>query len=124
MISEPNCRFIELLPEATLRIGIALENTTLTRAAYSVLVSEEALRIGHNKNWLNADSRIDMPLSKAQTLFGRKMEDLDEDSINMIQHAGLDFAARIDGILQGFLDPKMPCKYYSNLHLLLITILI
>jgi hypothetical protein len=100
MTAEPNCAIMELLPEASLRIGMALENHTITRSAYSVLVSETAMRVA-------ARTEASSEVMKKQTRFMRQRDELDEDSINMIQHAGRDFFERIDKIMEEFVNKEM-----------------
>src|SRR6266536_6760 len=100
MTAEPNCAIMELLPEASLRIGIVLENHTITRAAYSVLVSDTAMRVASRTE---ASSEV----MKKHTRLMRPRDELDEDTINMIQHAGRDFFERIDQIMEGFVEKEM-----------------
>ncbi|KAH6696689.1 hypothetical protein BKA61DRAFT_583617 [Leptodontidium sp. MPI-SDFR-AT-0119] len=109
MIAEPNCKIFEILPEDCLRIGMLLQNEVVTRYAFTILVSEEAFRVGTarsdsaNANQPNAN----YPAGKQVTKFGRTRESLDEDTLNLIQHAGRNFHARIEQEVQFLLSPNM-----------------
>ncbi|KAE8447202.1 hypothetical protein EG329_011033 [Mollisiaceae sp. DMI_Dod_QoI] len=90
--ADPNCRILETLPEACFRI-----------------VSEEALRIGtehHLEEFLDLELKAS-GLLPGLTRFNRRKEFIDEDTLNIIQHAGRQFATRIDEVVANLLDPKM-----------------
>ena len=96
---------MEILPEATFKIGSMVEAQHLVRAAFSILVSEEALRVGEKKYFKELEFKYkDREFGKGLTRFGRVREDLDEDFLNIIQHAGRTFSARIETTLKGLLD--------------------
>ncbi|PBP15687.1 hypothetical protein BUE80_DR013582 [Diplocarpon rosae] len=105
LIAEPNCKIFEILPEDCLRIGILLENLAITRYAFTILVSEEALRVGTAKHGLDGAKEVNA--STKTTRFGRHRESLDEDMLNSIQHAGRNFHARIEQEVKTLLDPAM-----------------
>ncbi|KAH8755925.1 hypothetical protein BGZ57DRAFT_859686 [Hyaloscypha finlandica] len=108
-VAEPNCRFMEVLPEAALKLGMMLQNHTLTRAGFAVLVSEEALRVGAEKyvEDISIKNKSHKVNNKGLTRFGRACEDLDEDVSNLIQHAGRSFSARIELKLSKLLEKQM-----------------
>jgi hypothetical protein len=108
-VAEPNCRFMEVLPEAALKLGMMLQNHTLTRAGFAVLVSEEALRVGAEKyvEDISIKHKRHKVNNKGLTRFGRACEDLDEDVSNLIQHAGRSFSARIELKLSKLLEKQM-----------------
>lgn len=113
-IAEPNCQIIEVLPEATLRVGMMIENYELTRAAYAILVSEEAINCGSQlflkPEFYNPMLRLGTAANnKKFTRLGRIREAmvLDEDTVNLIQHAGQAFATRIEWVVKDLLDLKM-----------------
>jgi hypothetical protein len=98
---------MEVLPEATFKIGMMLECHDLARAGFAILVSEEALRVGENKYFKDVDFKYKgRQHSKNLTRFGRVREDLDEDFLNIIQHAARSFSARIEKTLGDLLDGK------------------
>jgi len=102
MLAEPNSRFIEILPEMSLNIGLGLKVPIITRAAFAVLVSEEALSIVSRRA-----SKFDA--DKAGTnQFLRVREDIDEDSLNSVQHAAHDFQDRISGVFDALVHEEMP----------------
>lgn len=96
-MTEPNNRFIEILPEAALRIGIVLENEYITKYAFSILVAEQALLLPESYRDF---SRVAKPCEQAfiardKSRLGRPLGDVDEDWTNLIQYAAHSFAARI-----------------------------
>ncbi|KAI6708786.1 hypothetical protein B2J93_4849 [Marssonina coronariae] len=105
LIAEPNCKIFEILPEDCLRIGMLLENLAITRYAFTILVSEEALRVGTAKS--GSDGAKESNASTKITRFGRNRESLDEDLLNSIQHAGRNFHARIEQEVKILLNPAM-----------------
>lgn len=112
LLAEPNTRFIEILPEATLRIGIMLENEFLTKFAFSILVSEEALRLGSGNFFRDYEMKSIVARKAAEnkknTRFGRPIEDIvDEDWTNIIQYAGQVFASRIHQQVTDLLHPDV-----------------
>ncbi|KUJ06396.1 uncharacterized protein LY89DRAFT_726581 [Mollisia scopiformis] len=107
--ADPNCRIIETLPEACIRIGMMLQSPRLVRTAFSVLVSEEALRIGTEQTWKD-DREIQQRVLNYRphmTRIGRVRESIDEDTLNTIQHAGQQFAGRVDAVVVKLYDPEM-----------------
>jgi hypothetical protein len=109
IVAEPNSRFMEILPEATLKLGMMLQSQALTRAGFAVLVSEEAVRVGAEKYFedIFINYKRDNQSSKGLTRFGRASEDLDEDVSNLIQHAGRSFSARIELKLGKLFEKEM-----------------
>ncbi|CZR64702.1 uncharacterized protein PAC_14601 [Phialocephala subalpina] len=107
--ADPNCRIIETCPEACLRMGMMLKSPRLVRTAFSVLVSEQALRIStyHHFPGYRDDEKKVRGYGAGMTRFYRHREFVDEDTLNTIQHAGETFAARIDAVASELLDPTM-----------------
>jgi hypothetical protein len=91
---------MEILPEATLKLGLAIRSHALTRAGFSILVSEEALRVGTGKFFedikFQHKPKNNASYSKGVARFGRAIEDVDEDVFNLIQHAGRSMSSRIE----------------------------
>ncbi|KAK0120408.1 hypothetical protein ONS96_010623 [Cadophora gregata f. sp. sojae] len=107
MIAEPNCKIFEILPEDCLRIGLLLQNEVATRYAFTILVSEEAFRIGTGRSAAANQPNTNYPAGKQVTKFGRARESLDEDTLNLIQHAGRNFHARIEQEMELLLSSNM-----------------
>jgi hypothetical protein len=102
---------MEILPEATLKMGLAIRSQVLTRAGFSILVSEEALRVGTGKFFeeikFQHKPKNNTSYSKGVTRFGRVMEDVDEDVFNLIQHAGRSMSSRIEKKLGELINRDM-----------------
>ena len=96
-----NCQFIEILPEATLKMGLGLETPLLARPAFAILVSEYALTtISREYGGALAD--------KVNTnQFGRAREDVGEDDLDAIQAAAYNFTAKIERSVKQLLDNNM-----------------
>ncbi|KAI9756903.1 MAG: hypothetical protein M4579_003657 [Chaenotheca gracillima] len=95
----PNTRFIEVLPEVCSRIAVGLQNYTLCRDAFSVLVGEEALMVvsrGHGRD-----------VGEGFAILGRKQEDLDEEFQTRVEYASKTFADRINAMFSALVDPNM-----------------
>ncbi|KAJ8060236.1 hypothetical protein OCU04_010580 [Sclerotinia nivalis] len=96
-----NIKFLEILPEASLNIGLGLKVPMITRAAFSILVSEEALNVASRTLCKSHDDR------RAAYKYVRPREELDEDLWNVIQHASQDFCDRIQKTIADLLDERM-----------------
>ncbi|XMA18193.1 hypothetical protein WAI453_010984 [Rhynchosporium graminicola] len=107
MIAEPNCKIFEILPEDCLRIGLMLQNEVATGYAFTILVSEEALRVGTVRSYPGNQPNANFAAGKQFTKFGRARESLDEDTLNLIQHAGRNFHARIEEQITNLMSPNM-----------------
>ncbi|KAH0556127.1 hypothetical protein GP486_005939 [Trichoglossum hirsutum] len=82
-----NVRFIEILPEVTLKIAEGLRNQMLCRDAFSVLVAEEAL----------ASVGRDVPGRLWKSRARRRREELDLDSfVTRVEYASKAFAERVN----------------------------
>lgn len=95
---------MEILPEVTLGMGMMLKNRTITRCAFAILVSEEALRLGLSTNQ-GPDSYTNF--GRKSTRFGRPCEDGDEDDMARIKYAGQAFQSRIVDTFEELVEPKM-----------------
>jgi hypothetical protein len=86
LFSPGNTTFIEVLPEEALQMGVALELSSITRAAFSILVNELAFEEAATGQ---------APLKAAAlTVFGRRRQDPGDDLSNIIQHAARALVAR------------------------------
>ncbi|PQE09896.1 hypothetical protein CJF31_00003788 [Rutstroemia sp. NJR-2017a BVV2] len=97
LLVENNIKFLEILPEASLNIGLGLKMPMITRASFAVLVSEGAFRL--------ACQSSDKPESGSRLV--RAQEELDEDLLNIVQHASQDFYDRIQETTTDLLDERM-----------------
>jgi hypothetical protein len=100
-MTEPNNKFIEILPEAAFQIGLYVNSTMIIELAFAVLVSEGAFLAA-------ARMEPDFQAGKNNTTqFGRPKEDLNEDELNRIEAASSDFQSRINGIASKLTEPAM-----------------
>ncbi|KAF5872733.1 uncharacterized protein Bfra_006096 [Botrytis fragariae] len=95
-----NIKFLEVLPEASINIGLGLRSPMITRAAFSILVSEEALNVA-SRTFCEGLGR------RAEYKYLRPREELDEDLWNVIQHASQDFCDRVQKIITDLVDERM-----------------
>ncbi|OAQ86823.1 hypothetical protein VFPBJ_00863 [Purpureocillium lilacinum] len=94
-----NIRFIEVLPEESLRIGFALENMQITQNAFRILVNELALQ--------EAASDGSKPASPRTTIFGRRTGDCTDEHSNLIQHAARTLVDRISTLKNELQSPDL-----------------
>ncbi|KDN70554.1 hypothetical protein CSUB01_01995 [Colletotrichum sublineola] len=91
IMSPNNTVFIEVLPEESLQIGVALKLDKITRSAFQILVNELALEEAAGPNGT--------PKAAAYTVFGRKRHDPGDDLNNLIQHAARAMVERVSGFV-------------------------
>jgi hypothetical protein len=92
-----NVRFIEILPEVTLKIAEGLRNQMLCRDAFSVLVGEEALAS------VGRDVSGGLWKSRAR----RRREELDLDSfVTRVEYASKAFAERVNATFTGLAEAE------------------
>lgn len=89
-----NQNFIQTNPEVAYRIGMGIRSPSLLKDAFSILVGERTLISVYGD--LNPD--ILSPL--VRSVHGRKLELLDDDERNRIDHAADSFVTRIRGNVQ------------------------
>ncbi|KZL88296.1 hypothetical protein CI238_01143 [Colletotrichum incanum] len=87
IMSHNNTVFLEVLPEESLQIGVALKLDQITRSAFRILVNELALEEAAGPNGT--------PKAAAYTVFGRKRHDPGDDLNNLIQHAARAMVERV-----------------------------
>ncbi|KAJ4507892.1 hypothetical protein HRR83_007571 [Exophiala dermatitidis] len=90
---ERNVNFIQSNPEVAYRIGMGIRSPILVQDAFSILVGEKALINVYGEH----DPKILSPLVKS--VQGRKLELLDDDERNRIDHAAAAFVIRIRGFV-------------------------
>lgn len=101
IMTEPNNKFIEILPEASFQIGLFLNSKMIIEPAFAVLVSEGAFVAA-------ARMHPDFELGKTNvTLLGRPKEDMNEDELNRIEAAANDFQSRIQAIASKLTEKTM-----------------
>ncbi|THV50320.1 hypothetical protein BGAL_0155g00060 [Botrytis galanthina] len=93
-------KFLEVLPEASINIGLGLKSPMITRAAFSILVSEEALNVASRTFYGGLGKR-------AEYKYLRPREELDEDLWNVIQHASQGFCDRVQKRITDLVDERM-----------------
>lgn len=93
-------KFLEVLPEASINIGLGLKSPMITRAAFSILVSEEALNVASRTFYGGLGKR-------AEYKYLRPREELDEDLWNVVQHASQDFCDRVQKRITDLVDERM-----------------
>ncbi|KAL2438316.1 hypothetical protein ABEF95_006589 [Exophiala dermatitidis] len=86
---ERNVNFIQNNPEVAYRIGMGIKSSILVQDAFSILVGERALINVYGEH----HPKILSPLVKS--VQGRKLELLDDDERNRIDHAAAAFVTRI-----------------------------
>lgn len=86
--SENNANFIQCNPEVAYEIGMGIESAELVRDAFSILVGERALLEAYGEY----NPKILNPL--LSTVHGRKVESLDDDERNRIDHAASSLVRR------------------------------
>ena len=86
-----NTRFVEVLPEETLRIGFNLKLPQITQSAFRILVNEMALEEAADPANRSEYDKI----AKCRTVFGRRKEDPGDDKSNAIQHAARALVERV-----------------------------
>ncbi|EXJ76793.1 uncharacterized protein A1O5_01301 [Cladophialophora psammophila CBS 110553] len=84
-----NSNFIQNNPEVAYRIGMAIRSTDLIKDSFSILVGERAL--------IEACGELNPEILtlRRQSVHGRKLELLDDDERNRIDHAASSFVKRI-----------------------------
>ncbi|OAA61398.1 hypothetical protein ISF_05477 [Cordyceps fumosorosea ARSEF 2679] len=94
-----NSKFLEILPEETIRIGGILENPQITRTAFRILVNELAF-----EQTASDEMKDGIDLTRV-TLFGRRKGDPGDEFSNLIQHAALAFVERKTRLLTELQSP-------------------
>lgn len=98
LVADPNTRFLEILPEAACKIGLQLESPIITRAAFAVLVGDEALSLVSRSRGKHIAEQ------NRRNVFGRRIEEYDEDLKTRIEYASRSFIESINGIFDDFLN--------------------
>jgi len=104
MLAPQNEIFIETLPEISFKMGFGLQNSIITRGAFGILVSEEALRRS------SFDACPDIPrglLDIDETRFLRTRENLDDGHMKLIEQAGEQLYDRVKHTWEELSGPKM-----------------
>jgi hypothetical protein len=110
MLAPQNEIFLETLPETSLKMGFGLQNSIITRGAFGILVSEEALRLS------SFDACPDIPrglLDIEETRFLRTREHLDDVHMKLIEWAAEQLYARVKHTWEDLAGPKM--RWLRNL---------
>jgi hypothetical protein len=110
LFASPNNNFIQCNPEVSYCIGLGIESEALTKDAFSVLVGEKAL-INVQRESQGAHS-VHMQTSAA----GRKLQTLDDDELNRIDHAANVFVQRIHSKFAELTGEDMVWLHRSRLY--------
>jgi len=113
LYTDGNANFIQSNPEVAYRMGLGIQGPDLVKDAFSILVGEKAL--------LDVSNEMNGPvLSPSETsIHGRKLESLDDDERNRIDHAASSLVRRVrkyfDGIV-GDMTWLTDSGEYAKLH--------
>lgn len=89
LLRYPNSNFIQSNPEVALRIGLGTHSEIITKDAFSILVGEKSLMNVFGETCPSILSPL------VQSVHGRKLELLDDDERNRIDHAAASLVRRI-----------------------------
>lgn len=98
-----NPRFVEVLPEETLRIGFNLKLPQITQSAFRILVNEMALEEAADPVNRSEYEKV----ANTRTVFGRWKEDPGDDKSNAIQHAARALVERVRAQRDMLLSPDL-----------------
>ena len=101
LFTAPNHNFIQCNPEICYRIGLDIQSEALLKDAFSILVGEKALINVHHEH--SAVRSLNIQTSVA----GRRLELLDDDDINRIDHAANIFMKRIQSTYEALIGQDM-----------------
>lgn len=101
LFTAPNHNFIQCNPEICYRIGLGIQSEALLKDAFSILVGEKALINVHHEH--SAVRSLNLQTSVA----GRRLELLDDDEINRIDHAANIFIKRIQSTYEALIGQDM-----------------
>lgn len=100
LLDTRNSNFVQANPEVTYRIGLGIKSEYLVQAAFSILAAERALAIANSPN-APATARL-------ASVHRTRVEHLDDDEKNRVDHAANQFLHRITRLFHGFVDEN-PC---------------
>lgn len=89
MYTHGNANFIQNNPEVAYRIGMGIRSIDLVKDAFSILVGERALLHVYGESYPSILSPL------VRTVHGRKLELLDDDERNRIDHAASSLVQRV-----------------------------
>ena len=101
LLNYPNSNFIQANPEVAYRMAMDTMSVAATKSAFSILVGEKALLNVFGE----ADSRVLARLE--QSIHGRKLQLLDDDERNRIDHAAASLVRRIRSKFDSLTDENM-----------------
>lgn len=96
-----NSRFIEVLPEESLKIGFALENAQITQCAFQILVTEMAIEEAATPGSEQSHDPTHV------TIFGRKKGDVGDELKNLVQHAARALVDRVSRVMARLLHANL-----------------
>ncbi|KAF9870304.1 hypothetical protein CkaCkLH20_12151 [Colletotrichum karsti] len=99
LMSPSNTVLVEVLPEESLQIGVALKLDDITQCAFRVLVNELAIEEAAAPNGI--------PKAAPYTVFGRRRHDPGDDLNNLIQHAARAMVERVTRSVRNLTSPTI-----------------
>ena len=108
LLSYPNCNFIQSNPEVALRIGLGTQSENITKDAFSILAGEKSL--------LNVFGELCPTVLSplVQSVHGRKLELLDDDERNRIDHAAASLVRRMRQRFDRLIGEEMAWLHQSS----------
>lgn len=94
-----NSSFIQANPEVSYRIGMGIKSEHIVQTAFSILAAERALAI--------AQSPRALPHNRIASIHRTKVENLDDDEKNRVDHAANRFLHRITDLFHDLVDENM-----------------
>jgi hypothetical protein len=110
LLSYPNCNFIQSNPEVALRIGLGTQSENITKDAFSILAGEKSLLNVLGESYPAALSPL------VQSVHGRKLELLDDDERNRIDHAAASLVRRIRQRFDELVGEEMAWLHESSYY--------
>ena len=110
LLSHPNSNFIQCNPEVTLRIGLGTQSEDVTKDAFSILVGEKSLLN------LMGETHPFVLNPLVTSGHGRRLELLDDDERNRIDHAAASLVRRIRQKFDDLVGEEMAWLQQSSFY--------
>jgi hypothetical protein len=110
LVSYPNSNFIQSNPEVALRIGLGTQSESTTKDAFAILVGEKSLINVYGES----NPTFLTPL--VESVHGRRLELLDDDERNRIDHAAASLVRRIRQKFDDLVGEEMAWLQRSALY--------
>jgi hypothetical protein len=116
LLSYPNCNFVQSNPEVALRIGLGTQSESITKDAFSILVGEKSLLDVFGESIPSILSPL------VQSVHGRKLELLDDDERNRIDHAAASLVRRIRQKFDDIVGGEMTWLQQSSQYMKIFSV--